>query len=208
MAGVPRRSRPRAAVRVEFDAAYVRRYYLDPQTRVVSAREMRDRARVIAATLAHAGIAVRSILDAGCGVGLLKAPFAEFLPRARYAGLEASEYLCRRHGWIHGSLTDYVARTPSDLLICYDVLQYLSDADAERAIARFARLTRAALYVSAMTRADWRLRCDRRLTDRAVHLRSGRWYRTRLERRFRYLGLGVWLHKDVQPMLWEMEGRY
>lgn len=195
-------------VRAQFDAAYVRRYYLDPRTRVVSAREMRDRARVIAATLAHAGIGVRSILDAGCGIGLLEAPFAELLPQARYIGLELSEYLCRRYGWIQGSLTDYAPRTPSDLLVCYDVLQYLSDDDAERAIARFAGLTRAALYVSALTRADWRLRCDQRLTDRAVHVRTARWYRVRLERRFRYLGLGVWLRRDVRPMLWEMEGPF
>jgi len=38
---------------------------------------MRGRAQLIAAILRHAGITVRSILDAGCGIGLLRKPFAE-----------------------------------------------------------------------------------------------------------------------------------
>ena len=106
---------------------------------------------MIAAILRQAGIPVRSILDAGCGIGLLRKPFAAALPRARYQGLEASEYLCARYRWTKGSVVDFAPRTPSDLVICYDVLQYLDDRDAARAIANLARLTRAALYVSALT---------------------------------------------------------
>ncbi len=202
----PSRARRRLAVETAFGADYVRRFYLDPRTRVVTPAEMRARALLIAALLKHAGIPVRRILDAGCGIGLLRAPFARALPRARYTGLETSEYLCRTYGWVRGSVADYAPRSPSDLVICYDVLQYLPDAEAARALANLARLTRAALYVSALTKADWRLHCDRTRTDRAVHLRPGAWYRRRLARRFRYLGVGVWLRKDIQPTLWEMEG--
>ena len=166
---------------------------------------MRARARLIAAILVHARVPVRSILDAGCGMGLLRKPFAEALPRARYTGLDASEYLCARYGWTRGSVVDYAPRTPSDLVVCYDVLQYLGDRDAARAIANLKRLTRSALYVSALTREDWRANCDRKRTDRAVHLRAGAWYRRRLKRRFRYLGFGVWLRKDVTAIVWDME---
>ena len=56
-----------------------------------------------------------------------------------------------------------------------------------------------------MTSEDWRANCDRKRTDRAVHLRPGAWYRRRLMRRFRYLGFGVWLRKDVTAILWELE---
>jgi SAM-dependent methyltransferase len=163
------------------------------------------RARTIAAVLAQASISVRTILDAGCGMGLLRKPFLEALPRARYTGLEASGYLCGRYGWIQGSVIDYVPRRPSDLVVCYDVLQYLDDRAAARAIVNLGRLSRAALYISALTREDWRDNCDRTRTDRAVHLRSGDWYRRRLKRRFRYLGLGVWLRRDVTAVLWDME---
>ena len=160
-----------------------------PATRVTDVREMRTRARLIAAVLAHAAVPVRSILDAGCGIGLLRAPFAQVLPRARYLGLDASEYLCNRYGWVRGSIADYVPRRPSDLVVCYDVLQYLDDREAARAVANLKRLTRAALYVSALTREDWRANCDRRRTDRSVHLRPGEWYRRRLRRRLPLSGL-------------------
>jgi hypothetical protein len=45
---------------------------------------MRDRARLIAAILRHASIPIRSIFDAGCGIGLLRKPFADIYPAARY----------------------------------------------------------------------------------------------------------------------------
>jgi 2-polyprenyl-3-methyl-5-hydroxy-6-metoxy-1,4-benzoquinol methylase len=188
-----------------FDSAYFQKYYFTAATRVTSAAEMRGRARLIAAILRHAQVPVRRILDAGCGIGLLRKPFAEVLPRARFVGLEASQYLCTRYGWVPGSIIDFAPRTPSDLVICYDVLQYLDDRDAARAIANLANLTKAALYISALTREDWRENCDRTLTDRAVHLRPGDWYRRRLRKRFRYLGFGVWLRKDATAILWDME---
>ena len=188
-----------------FDSAYFRKYYFNTATRVTTAAEMRGRARLIAAILRHAAVPVRSILDVGCGVGLLRKPFAEVLPRARYIGLEASDYLCARYKWTKGSVTDFAPRTASDLVVCYDVLQYLDDRDASRAIANLAKLTRAALYVSALTAEDWRENCDRTRTDRSVHLRPGDWYRRRLQKRFSYLGLGVWLRKDVTAILWDME---
>jgi trans-aconitate methyltransferase len=194
--------RKRGAV---FGPAYFRKFYLNPATRVISAQEMRARAGLIAAVLRQVAIPVRTILDAGCGIGLLRKAFADVLPRARYTGLDTSEYLCARYGWTLGSVADYEPRTPSDLVICYDVLQYLGDRDAARAIANLKRLTRAAVYVSALTREDWRANCDRKLTDRAVHLRDGAWYRRRLSRQFRYLGFGVWLRKDITAILWDLE---
>jgi trans-aconitate methyltransferase len=195
----------RPAKRANFDSAYFRKYYFNAATRVTSAAEMQGRAQLVAAVLHHAGIPVRTILDMGCGIGLLRKPFAKALPRARYVGVESSEYLCARYQWIKGSVTDFAPRAPSDLVICYDVLQYLDDRDAARAIVNLAKLTRAALYVSALTREDWRENCDRTRTDRDVHLRGGDWYRRRLQKRFNYLGLGVWLRKDVTALLWDME---
>jgi SAM-dependent methyltransferase len=194
-------TRARKAAQTKFGAAYFR----TKATQVVTPAEMLSRARLISAILGHASIPVRSILDAGCGIGLLRKPFADLLPKARYTGLEASSYLCTRHGWMAGSVVDHQAAKPYDLVVCYDVLQYLDDRDAARAIANFNRLSGAALYVSALTLEDWRDNCDRSRTDRAVHLRPGAWYRRRLRRNFTYLGFGVWLRKDVTAILWDME---
>jgi predicted TPR repeat methyltransferase len=188
-----------------FSAAYFKKFYLNAATRVVTAAEMRSRAALIASALRQCQIPVRRILDAGCGIGLLRKPFKEFLPRARYVGLETSDYLCGRYNWTRGSIADFAAHNPYDLVICYDVLQYLPDAEAARAIVNLGALSRGALYVSALTSEDWRENCDRSRTDRAVHLRAGAWYRRRLNKWFRYVGFGIWVRKNVTAILWEME---
>lgn len=190
-----------------FDYAYYRRYYYDPRTAVTSPREMQARAGLIAAFTAHVGLPVRRLLDAGCGTGLLRAPLKRRLPKVEYVGLERSEYLCQRYGWQHGNLENYRAEEPFDLVICYDVLQYLDARAAARALANFARLCRGALYFSALTRRDWHINCDRTRTDSDVHLRTGSWYRTRLERRFREVGAGFWLRRGAPLTVWEMESR-
>ena len=188
-----------------FGPAYFQRYYFNRKTRVVTPAEMRTRASLIAAILRQAQIPVRRILDAGCGVGLLRAPFRKSLPRASYRGLEWSDYLCARYGWTRGSIADFTPRQPYDLVVCYDVLQYLDDRSAARSLANLARLSRAAVYVSALTTEDWREHCDQTLTDRAVHLRAAQWYRRRLARHFDHLAFGVWLRKDVRATWWELE---
>src|ERR1700760_1670661 len=101
MNGTPVRRKQKRAVKVHaarpannFSAEYFKKFYLNSATRVVTPGEMRTRAGVIACTLSHCEIPVRTILDAGCGIGLLRKPFKEFLPRARYTGLEASGDLC------------------------------------------------------------------------------------------------------------------
>ena len=187
-----------------FDREYYRRFYFDPRTAVVSRAEMRARARLIAAYAQHIGLPVRNVLDAGCGIGLLRAPLARAFPRARYTGLEYSEYLCRRYGWTHGSLAQFRA-DPFDLVVCYDVLQYLDDRTAAKAIANLARLTRGMLYLSALTARDWRENCDRTRTDPDVHLREAAWYGRRLRRWFRPSGVGFWIRRGAPLTTWEME---
>jgi SAM-dependent methyltransferase len=196
-----------AAPRVRFGPEYYRRYYLDARTAVATRAQMQARARLIAALTTHAGLPVRRILEAGCGTGLLRAALTRLLPRAHYVALDNSAYLCRRYGWVCAAVEAYRARAPFDLVICYDVLQYLEDAAARRALANFGRLCRGVLYFSALTRFDLEHNCDRSRTDAAVHLRSAHWYRRRLRRQFREAGLGFWLRKGAPLTLWELESR-
>ncbi len=90
-------------------------------------------------------------------------------------------------------------------MICYDVLQYLDDRAAAAAIRNLARLCRGVLYVTALTRHDWLENCDQRRTDPDVHLRSGAWYRRRLQQFFRPVGAGFWIRRDAPLVIWEME---
>ncbi len=188
-----------------FDVDYYRRHYRDPRTAVTSRLEMARRAQFIAAFVEYLDLPVRTILDAGCGMGWLRAPLRRALPRARYVGLEASEYLCRRFGWLSGSIATHRPRAPYDLLVCYDVLQYLDDREAARAMANIARLARGALYFSALTREDWEQHCDRSRTDGAVFLRDAAWYRERLTRHFRAVGGGLHLRRGLNVHQWELE---
>ena len=188
-----------------FDQAYYQRFYFDPRTAVTSRAEMRARARLIGAFTAHVGLPVRRMLDAGCGTGLLRAPLRRALPKATYVGLESSEYLCRRYGWQHGTLQELRTKEPFDLVVCYDVLQYLSAREAAGALANLARVCRGVLYFSALTRRDWQVNCDRGRTDREVHLRGADWYRMRLRRHFREMGAGFWLRRGAPLIVWEME---
>lgn len=188
-----------------FDQAYYDRYYFDPRTAVTTPQEMDARAGLIAHYAAHLGLPVRRILDAGCGAGLLKDRLLRLIPKARYVGLEVSEYMCKKYGWEHGTVQDFRSSSPFDLVICYDVVQYLDDREAARALANLGRLCRGLLYFTAMTQADWRYNCDRRRTDSNVHMRTGNWYRQRLRRNFREIGGGFWLRRGAPVTLWELE---
>lgn len=194
-----------ASQRTRFGRDYYRRYYFDPRTAVATRRETQARARLIGALAVHLGLPVRRILEAGCGTGMLREELLPLLPRAQYVALESSEYLCRRYGWVSGHIEDYRASAPFELVICYDVLQYLDDPAAARALANFARLCRGVLYFSALTSFDYRYNCDRRRTDARVHLRSADWYRARLRRGFREAGLGFWLRRGAPLTIWELE---
>jgi SAM-dependent methyltransferase len=188
-----------------FDRDYYERYYYDPRTAVTSRAEMHARARLIAAFAGHTGLPVKRILDAGGGTGLLRAPLKRLLPYAQYTCLETSEYLCKRYGWEYGRIEEYRSDGPFDLVICYDVLQYLDAGAASRALANFGRLCRGILYFSALTRLDWQWNCDPKRTDSNVHLRAARWYRARLRRNFREAGAGFWLRRGAPLTIWELE---
>lgn len=188
-----------------FGRDYYRRFYRDGRTSVTSRVEMTARANLIAAYTRHIGCPVSSILDAGCGLGLMREPLLRALPGATYVGLEYSEYLCDRYGWVQGSLDSYRPRKPFDLVVCFDVLQYLDDTSAEKAMRNFARLCRGVLFFTALTRRDWRENADQSRTDSDVTMRTGAWYRKRLAQNFRPIGAGFWIRRDAPLVTWELE---
>jgi SAM-dependent methyltransferase len=188
-----------------FDASFYQRYYLDPRTRVASRADAVRLGRFICGYADYLGFKVKRALDAGCGLGHLRGPVKEYFPGARYVGLETSDYLCRRHGWVQKSIANYAPALPFDLVFCHDVLQYLPDREAVRALVNLGRLSRGALYFSVLTIEDWRRNADRSRTDSGVWLRPADWYKTRLLRHFRPLGGGLLVRRGYQPLLWELE---
>ena len=189
----------------QFDAGFYRRFYLDPKTRVVTPAEMARRADLVAAFVRHGELPVRSILDVGCGLGLMRDQLRRHFPKARYEGLEVSEYLCAKHGWSQGSAATFAASRPFDLVICYDVLQYLESRPAAAALRNLAQLCEGVLHFGVLTQEDWELYCDKRRTDRNVHVRPGNWYRRRLARSFINAGSGMFVRRGAPVHLWELD---
>ncbi len=189
----------------DFDRDFFDRFYGDPKTRVADAGHAERLVDLIAGVVGYLELPVRRILDAGCGVGLLRERLLARFPKARYEGLELSAYLCERFGWHQGSIADFHATKPYDLVICHDVLQYLDDKTAAKAIRQLAKLAGGALYLSVLTERDWRVSADQVRTDEDVRRRSVDWYQRRLRRGFRHVAAGVHVVRSLSPILWELE---
>ena len=160
---------------------------------------------MVAGIVAQLDFPVKRILDMGCGLGWFKAPLLSVFPKASYTGVEFSDYLCKEHGWQQGSVVDFQGRGQSDLIVCCDVLQYLDDRAATRAINNLARLCRGALYLHVPTKADWETLMDPSGTDMHVQVRTGRWYQNLLRKHFQHVGNGVLVKRDVDVLQWELQ---
>jgi SAM-dependent methyltransferase len=192
--------------RRSFDQAFFQRFYGDIATRVLSAEDVRWRARFVTSYLAHLQVSVRTVLDAGCGTGLWKKELRRIDRRIRYTGIDPSEYLCRRYGWTMSSITDYQPREPFDLVVCQDVMQYLTASEVDRGLAVIAHACRGALYFDVPTRDDIDTGLlDMEKTDRDIHVRSAAWYRRRLGKHFINAGGGVFVARRAGAVLLALE---
>lgn len=195
-----RRTRP------SFDRAYYARFYENPKTRVTDSGQVERLAGFVASYLQYLGVGVRRVLDLGCGMGLWREPLARAFPEARYQGVELSTYLCERFGWTQGSVVDFAAKQPFDLVVCQGVLPYLGAAEARRAIANLATLCRGALYLEAVTTDDFRAGViDRGRTDAGMQLRSRAFYLRALAPHFVPIGGGVFVVRAAQVPLYALE---
>ncbi|HEX6535510.1 MAG TPA: class I SAM-dependent methyltransferase [Gemmatimonadaceae bacterium] len=168
-----------------FDRAYFDRWYRDPQRRVATAAEVRRR---VALAL---GVAewllerpVRSVLDVGCGEGAWRAAVLRLRPRARWHGVDASEYVVRRFGRARGirrgsvgELATLDLRAPYDLVVCVDVLHYVDDDELARGLRAIREVTGGIAYIPLFTSED-AVEGD----VRAMRRRDRRWYLARFRR--------------------------
>ena len=191
--------------RSRFDEAYYRRYYCNANTRVATPTELARLGDFVCSYLKHLRQPVARVLDVGCGLGRWQGVLRDHFPRARYTGVEISDYACQRYGWQKGSVVTFRARTPFDLVICQGVLQYLANRDASLAVRNLDSLCRGALFLEVLTSEDWTDICDKRRTDGNVYLRTTAWYRRQLRPYFVNAGGGVFISRRAPLALYALE---
>lgn len=190
----------RPAAKERFDARYYAKWYRDSDRIGIADRA----ARFVLAYLDHMDASIGSVLDLGCGIGLWKKALAQQAKGVRYTGVEYSAYLCGKYGWEKGDAATYSPRRTFDLVVCQGVLQYLSDADCEAAIANLDRLSRRFLYLEVLTAGDAEEVCCPEGTDFDVHVRDASWYAKRMKGRFVNLGGGLYAKPVMRDHYFEL----
>ncbi len=178
-----------------YDRDYFDRWYRE---RPVLSRQrlMRKVALAVATAEYHLERPIRSVLDVGCGEGAWRAPLLALRPKLAYLGFDSSEYAVRRFGArrnLHlARFSDFEALrpcAPADLLVCSDVLHYLTAREIDRGLPGLVDLCGGVAFLECFARED-RAEGD----DDGFFQRSGAFYRTRFEAAgFIQLGSHCWL---------------
>lgn len=193
----------------DYDRSYFDRWYRDPKHRVATSADVaRKAALVVSIAESLLQRRVRSVLDVGCGEGPWRLALKKLRPSIRYTGVDASPYVVDRFGTARniklgtfGQLGALRLRGAFDLIVCCDVLQYITIKDLAPGLRAIAARLGGVTYLEAYTTAD-AIEGDRR----AWHHRSPAEYR----RAFRAAGLtGVgmhcWVGDALRPMTVALE---
>ena len=145
-----------------YDRSYFDRWYRDPDHRVAT-RESLERKIRMAIALAEflLGRKIRSVLDVGCGEAAWQPVVKRLRPQARYIGVDSSEYVLERFGESRqirrgtlGTLGEMRLPKRIDLIVCADVLQYMTDAEVTRGLRAIRRLLGGIAYIEAFVKED------------------------------------------------------
>ncbi len=182
------------------------RQYFDRWYRKAGIHDRAGLARKVAVAVAvaeyHLGREIRTVLDIGAGEGAWRAPLLKLRPEIEYLGFDSSEYAVTRYGKtrnIHlAKFADFAQLRPcppADLLICSDVLHYLTTSEINRGLPGLAALCGGVAYLEAWTRDD---AFEGDCVD--FKPRTAAFYRTRFERAgLRALGTHCWLSPRLLP---------
>jgi SAM-dependent methyltransferase len=116
---------------------------------------------IIALTEQLLGRRARNALDVGCGEGLWRAALRRERPHLDYSGVEPSAYAVRRYGTRRnirqGDLASLGAsgiRGQFDIVICNDVLHYVTTPVLRAGMDAVATRLRGVAYLGLFTSAD------------------------------------------------------
>lgn len=144
-----------------YDRAYFDRWYRGDQR--VGSRAALERKVTLAVAVAEVvlGRPLRSVLDVGCGEARWQPVLARLRPRSTYLGIDASPYVVERYGARRnvrlGSFEDlhlHVFDRPFDLVVCADVLHYLTRPRIVAGLEALVPLVGGAAFLETYTSGD------------------------------------------------------
>jgi len=144
-----------------YDQAYFDRWYRG-RTRIGPEPEVRRKVSVaVSVTEYFLRRQIRNVIDVGCGEAPWFAHLVALRPKIRYAGVDPSDYVVQQFGASRnvlrgsfGELATLNIRERFDLVVCADVLHYLSDDEICRGFPILVRLIRGAAFLEVLTRED------------------------------------------------------
>lgn len=178
-----------------YDRAYFDQWYR--QRGIGGARRLARKVAVAVATAEyHLERPIRTVLDVGCGEGAWRAPLRRLRPDVRYLGFDSSRYAVERYGRsrnIHfAQFGDFALLRPCppvDLLVCSDVLHYLSTRELAGGLPGLAELTGGVAFLETFARED-----AAEGDEHDFQSRPARFYRQRFHAAgFTQLGSHCWL---------------
>lgn len=192
-----------------YDRRYYERWYRGSDSPVATARELRRAVRMVLGIAEHLlRRRVRNVLDIGCGEARWRTALRHERPRVEYTGVESSEYAVERYGrsrnvirGTFGGIGELDLGGPFDLVVCSDVLHYLSAREIDGGLAALGDLTRGVAYLDVATAED-----EPEGDLEGWHRRRASWYRARFERAgLVELGMQCWAAPEMLASLGGME---
>jgi SAM-dependent methyltransferase len=190
-----------------YDADYFQRWYRDGG---IGGRQRLSRKVALAVATAeyHLERPIRSVLDIGCGEGPWRAPLLKLRPRALYLGFDGSAYAIERYGRsrnLHlAKFADFAQLRPcppADLLVCSDVLHYLSTRELDLGLPGLAELCGGVAFLETFTAKD-----AAEGDEDEFRKRSAGFYRGRFAALgFRQVGSHCWLSPRLAGGATELE---
>jgi len=184
-----------------YDRRYFDKWYRHPRHRVKSRQDMaRQLGFIVGVTEYLLDRPVRTVLDVGCGEGNWSGVLRALRPRARYVGVDGSEYAVRRFGKRRnlrqgtlGTIGSIGLEGPFDLILCLGVLNYVAPDELQRGLRQLRTLSGGVSYLEIFTNAD-----DASGDFRKSAAKRPAWYRAVIKRAgFVALGLHCYLPRDL-----------
>jgi SAM-dependent methyltransferase len=196
-----------AASTKDYDRAYFDRWYR--QRGIGGAQRLARKVALAVATAEyHLERPIRSVLDIGCGEGVWRAPLRRLRPDVHYLGFDSSQYATTRYARtrdLHfarfGDFALLRPCPPADLLVCSDVLHYLSTRELDRGLPGLADLCGGVAFLETFTRED-----AAEGDEHGFQPRRARFYRKRFEALgFAMLGSHCWLSPALEASATALE---